>query len=154
MVFGWFPWFFKVVSWFFMFFGWFPWYCWLRTPQKCILAQRSSLGLWPSDNYDDDDYIAILWNMKLTSLDCVEMGGLISLWKFWITWEQILKIKILNDDLRPKFLWKCQKASSPPSSCRRSAKQETPPTPDRISSFCFANSQPLISLSTMWGLQA
>ena len=25
MVFGWFPWFFKVVSWFFMIFGWFPW---------------------------------------------------------------------------------------------------------------------------------
>ena len=26
MVFGWFPWFFKVVSWFFMVFGWFPWF--------------------------------------------------------------------------------------------------------------------------------
>ena len=26
--------------------------------------------------------------MKLTSLDCVEIGGFISLWKFWITWEQ------------------------------------------------------------------
>jgi len=26
MVFGWFPWFFKLVSWFFMFFGWFPWF--------------------------------------------------------------------------------------------------------------------------------
>ena len=26
MVFGWFPWFFKVISWFFMVFGWFPWF--------------------------------------------------------------------------------------------------------------------------------
>ena len=26
MVFGWFPWFFKVVSWFFTVFGWFPWF--------------------------------------------------------------------------------------------------------------------------------
>ena len=26
-------------------FGWFPWFCWLRTPQNCIQAQRSSLGL-------------------------------------------------------------------------------------------------------------
>ena len=26
MVFGWFPWFFNVVSWFFMVFGWFPWF--------------------------------------------------------------------------------------------------------------------------------
>ena len=26
MVFGWFPRFFKVVSWFFMVFGWFPWF--------------------------------------------------------------------------------------------------------------------------------
>ena len=26
MVFGWFPWFFKVVSWFHMVFGWFPWF--------------------------------------------------------------------------------------------------------------------------------
>ena len=26
MVFGWFPWFFKLVSWFFMVFGWFPWF--------------------------------------------------------------------------------------------------------------------------------
>ena len=26
MVFGWFPWFFKMVSWFFMVFGWFPWF--------------------------------------------------------------------------------------------------------------------------------
>ena len=26
LVFGWFPWFFKVVSWFFMVFGWFPWF--------------------------------------------------------------------------------------------------------------------------------
>merc|ERR1712223_2218176 len=25
MVFGWFPWFFKLVSWFLMVFGWFPW---------------------------------------------------------------------------------------------------------------------------------
>merc|ERR1712004_237351 len=25
-IFGWFPWFFKVVSWFFMVFGWFPWF--------------------------------------------------------------------------------------------------------------------------------
>merc|ERR1712013_847881 len=45
-VFGWFPWFFKVVSWFFIGF-------WLvsmvllveNTPQNCILAQQSSLGL-------------------------------------------------------------------------------------------------------------
>ena len=29
----------------FMFFGWFSWFCWLRTPQNCILAERSSLGL-------------------------------------------------------------------------------------------------------------
>ena len=26
MVFGWFPWFFRVVSWFFMVFEWFPWF--------------------------------------------------------------------------------------------------------------------------------
>ena len=26
MVFGWFPWFFKVVSWVFMVFSWFPWF--------------------------------------------------------------------------------------------------------------------------------
>ena len=26
MAFGWFPWFFKVVSWFIMIFGWFPWF--------------------------------------------------------------------------------------------------------------------------------
>ena len=26
MVFGWFPWFFKLVSWFFMVLGWFPWF--------------------------------------------------------------------------------------------------------------------------------
>jgi len=26
MVFGWFPWFFKVVSWFFIVFGWFQWF--------------------------------------------------------------------------------------------------------------------------------
>ena len=26
MVFGWFPWFFKAVSWFFMIFGWFSWF--------------------------------------------------------------------------------------------------------------------------------
>ena len=26
MVFGLFPWFFKVVSWFFTIFGWFPWF--------------------------------------------------------------------------------------------------------------------------------
>ena len=45
MVFGWFPWFFKVVSWFIMVFGWFPWFFWLRAPQNCILAQQSSLGL-------------------------------------------------------------------------------------------------------------
>merc|ERR1712013_22511 len=62
-VFGWFPWFFKVVSWFFMVFGWFPWFfkvfSWFfigfslvsmvllveNTPQNCILAQQSSLGL-------------------------------------------------------------------------------------------------------------
>jgi hypothetical protein len=25
MVFGWFPWIFEVISWFFMVFGWFPW---------------------------------------------------------------------------------------------------------------------------------
>ena len=43
MVLGWFPWFFKVVSWFFMVFGWYLWFCWLRTPQYCILAQRYSL---------------------------------------------------------------------------------------------------------------
>ena len=51
--FYWFPWFFKVVSCFFMDYGWFPWFCWLRSPQNCILAQRSSLGLagrWPSLN--------------------------------------------------------------------------------------------------------
>ena len=29
----------------FMVFGGFPWFCWLRTPQNCILAQKSSLGL-------------------------------------------------------------------------------------------------------------
>ena len=29
----------------FMVFGWFPWFCWFRTPQNCILAQQSSLGL-------------------------------------------------------------------------------------------------------------
>ena len=31
----------------------------MRTPQNCVLAQRSSLGLigrlWPSDDDDDDD---------------------------------------------------------------------------------------------------
>ena len=27
MDFGWFPWFFKLVSWFIMDFGWFPWFC-------------------------------------------------------------------------------------------------------------------------------
>ena len=38
-----------------MVFGWFPWFCWLRTPQNCILAERSSLGLpavgqlWPRE---------------------------------------------------------------------------------------------------------
>ena len=56
MVSGWFPWFFKVVSWFLVGFNSFSrWFhdFWLvsmvllveNTPQNCILAQRSSLGL-------------------------------------------------------------------------------------------------------------
>ena len=36
---------FWLVSMVFMVFDWFPWFCWLRTPQNCILAQRSNLGL-------------------------------------------------------------------------------------------------------------
>ena len=58
MIFGWFPWFFKVVSWFFMVFGWFPWFFMVPgwffmvflqnvTAPNCILARRSSLGPLP-----------------------------------------------------------------------------------------------------------
>ena len=35
----------------FMGYGWFRWSCWLKTPQNCILAQRSSLGLETIGNY-------------------------------------------------------------------------------------------------------
>ena len=53
-----------MVSNFFMVFGWFPWFCWLRTPQNYILAQRSSLGLvgrpWPTSLHKS------LWACNLT----------------------------------------------------------------------------------------
>ena len=60
-----------------MVFGWFPQFCWLRTPQNCILAQRFSLGwLWPSIFKRIEKYIS-LFVCKLTHpilVDSVRQG--------------------------------------------------------------------------------
>ena len=49
MVFGWFPWFFKVVSWVFMVFGCFPWFSWFQVGLSWFQVGFSWLfsGMYP-----------------------------------------------------------------------------------------------------------
>ena len=51
MVFGWFPWFFKVVSWFFMVFGGFLWF-FKKTRPKPAYGRQGLAGSWGQDTGD------------------------------------------------------------------------------------------------------
>ena len=88
MVFGWFIWFFKVVSWFFMVFGWFTCFSWLlvvfswfslswQTLCRQVLhnmdrAQSEAAKTFRRGRLDEDELTARTYNLLSTSVPTTE----------------------------------------------------------------------------------